>query len=72
MVGQPDPLILKLIQRLHHDDVPTRRNAAGALRLHGERAVQAIPELMRLLADEDPTVRTEARRALNRITQAVA
>jgi HEAT repeat protein len=73
MMGQPDQLIGKLIQMLHDPDVATRRNAAGALRLHGERAVYAIPDLMRLLeTDEDETVRDEARRALNRLARAVA
>jgi HEAT repeat protein len=72
MMGQPDSLIGKLIQRLHHPDVATRRNAAGALRLHGPRAVHAIPALTHLLEDDDETVRDEARRALDRLTRAVA
>ncbi len=59
-----DPLIQKLIAKLQHHDPITRRNAAGALRLHGQRAVAAIPELRRLLADEDPRVRDEAQHAL--------
>jgi HEAT repeat protein len=72
MAAQPDPLISKLIQRLNHPDVVTRRNAAGALRLHGERAACALPELMRLLRDEDPSVRCEARRAVDGLGRAVA
>ena len=72
MVDQPDPLVAKLIQRLHGADPVARRNAAGALRLHGERAVSAISELSRLLADEDAKVRAEAQRALFRLRQAAA
>ena len=72
MASPSDPLIARLIQRLADADAITRRNAAGALRLHGERAVEAIPELMRLLEDEDCTVRAEARRALDRLHRAVA
>lgn len=60
-----DPLIAKLIAKLNHEDPITRRNAAGALRLHGQRAVAAIPELKRLLTDSDPRVRHEAEHALN-------
>jgi HEAT repeat protein len=67
-----DPLIRKLIERLHHDDPLTRRNAAAALRLHGRRAVAAIPELTRLLADQDFRVRSEASRALDRLRAAAA
>ena len=72
MVDQPDPLITTLVQRLHDADPVARRNAAGALRLHGERAVSAISELSRLLADEDAKVRVEAQRALDRLRQAAA
>lgn len=62
-----DPLIGGLIAKLRHHDPITRRNAAGSLRLHGSRAAAAIPELTRLLDDEDPRVRQEARRALDRL-----
>lgn len=62
-----DPLIQKLIAKLQHHDPIMRRNAAGALRLHGQRAVAAIPELRRLLADEDSRVRDEAQHALERL-----
>jgi len=65
-------LIQKLIERLDYDDPITRRNAAGALRLHGMRAAPAIPALTRLLDDENKQVRLEARRALDRLTARVA
>lgn len=67
-----DPLIQKLIARLRHEDPITRRNAAGSLRLHGRRATAAVGELAKLLADEDPSVRSEARRALKRLRTAAA
>ena len=72
MREQPDPLILKLIARLKDADPVARRNAAGALRLHGSRATAAIPELARLLSDEDPAVQAEAQRALSRLRTAAA
>jgi HEAT repeat protein len=72
MIQQPDPLIDKLIRRLHDADPSVRRNAGGSLRLHGARAVCAVSELSRLLADEDDTVRHEAQRALDRLRQAAA
>ena len=62
-----DRLIEKLIARLEDTDPATRRNAAGALRLHGPRAVSAIPALTKLLDDENPPVRKEAQRALARL-----
>ncbi len=62
-----DPLIEKLIARLRDRDPVARRNAAGALRLHGLRATPAINALGTLLTDEDPRVRLEARRALDRL-----
>ena len=72
MSQQPDRLISKLIDRLSDQDPITRRNAAGALRLHGSRAVTAIPALIRLLEDEDARVREEAERALTRLRTAAA
>ena len=72
MVGQSDSLIVKLVRQLHDDDPVARRNAAGALRLHGERAVCAISELSGLLVDEDAKVRAEARKALDRLRQVAA
>jgi HEAT repeat protein len=69
---QGDLLIQKLIERLGYDDPVARRNAAGALRLHGDRAVSAVPALERLLDDENPRVRNEARRALERLSLRVA
>lgn len=72
MVDQPDPLIGRLVQRLRDADPVVRRNAAGALRLHGKRAVGAILDLGGLLSDENDKVRAEAQRALNRLRQAAA
>jgi HEAT repeat protein len=72
MSPQPDLLICKLIQKLGDDDPRTRRNAAGALRLHGARAVIAIPALSTLLDDADPRVRQEAELALDRLRWAAA
>jgi HEAT repeat protein len=64
---QPDLLILKLIQKLSDSDPLTRRNAAGALRLQGSRAVAAIPALSALLTDQDMRVRNEAERAIDHL-----
>ena len=65
MTGQPDLLILKLIEKLGNADPIVRRNATGALRLQGLRAVTAIPAIAALLTDEDPRVRCEAERAID-------
>jgi HEAT repeat protein len=70
MMPQPDLLILKLIEKLSDSDPRTRRNAAGALRLHGMRAIAAIPALAALLGDENTLVRMEAERALDRLRAA--
>jgi len=67
-----DALIHKLIEKLSDADPVNRRNAAGALRLHGPRAVVAIPALTTLLSDEDPGVRREAERALVRLRSIAA
>jgi HEAT repeat protein len=67
MSAKPDLLILKLIEKLSAPDPITRRNAAGALRLHGLRALPAVPALTALLEDEDARVRREAERALERL-----
>jgi HEAT repeat protein len=64
---QPDLLILKLIEKLSDADPITRRNAAGALRLQGLRAIAAIPAISALLTDEDPRVRSEAERAIDHL-----
>jgi hypothetical protein len=66
-VKQPDLLILKLIEKLGDADPITRRNAAGALRLQGARAVAAIPAISVLLTDQDARVRTEAERAVDHL-----
>jgi len=67
-----DPLIRKLIVRMHDADPVVRLNAVGALRLHGPRAAGAIPALTALTADPDPKVRAEAQRALARLRQTAA
>jgi len=72
MAAQSDPLMQKLIQQLQDADARTRQIAAGALRFHGERAVGAIPELTRLLADDDLKVRAEAQQALDRLRRSAA
>lgn len=72
MTERPDPLIDKLIQRLRDQDPVVRRNAAAALRLHGPRAVAAIAELQKSLADEDARVRSEVQHALRRLRQLAA
>ena len=72
MAASLDPLIHKLILRMHDSDPVVRLNAVGALRLHGARAAGAIQELHTLTADPDPKVRAEARRALARLRQTAA
>jgi len=72
MVGQSDSLIDKLVQQLRDESPVARRNAAGALRLHGERAVCAISQLSELLADKDARVRAEASNALKILRRAAA
>ncbi|MFZ1936861.1 MAG: HEAT repeat domain-containing protein [Thermoguttaceae bacterium] len=72
ITGQPDLLIRKLIEKLSDADPITRRNAAGALRLQGFRAVAAIPAIAALLADQDPRVRREAERAVDDLRVAAA
>ncbi|HLA84152.1 MAG TPA: HEAT repeat domain-containing protein [Thermoguttaceae bacterium] len=62
-----DLLIERLIERLQDASPLNRRNAAGALRLHGERAASAVPAITQLLDDPSPMVRAEARRALERL-----
>lgn len=65
--AQPDLLIRKLIEKLRDSDRRTRRNAAGALGMHGARALEAIPELSALLSDSDPEVRATAERTLDHL-----
>ena len=60
-------VIAKVVARLHDQDPRVRRNAVGVLRLNGRPAVVAIPELQKLLRDEDPLVRNEARRTLDEL-----
>jgi HEAT repeat protein len=72
MSKKPDLLILKLMQKLGDIDPLVRRNAAGALRLQGSRAVAAIPALSALLTDQDSRVRNEAERAIDHLRLAAA
>ncbi len=73
MTNQDDGLIFKLVQGLDAPDEMTRKNAVGALRLHGERAAGTIPAIARLLDRErDPQVQAEAERALAHLRQYVA
>ena len=67
MPKRPDLLILKLVEKLGDANPITRRNAAGALRLQGSRAVDAISALSTLLEDEDIRVRREAERAIDHL-----
>jgi HEAT repeat protein len=67
MTEQPDLLILKLIEKLGDANPIIRRNAAGALRLQGARAVAAIPAILNLLSDHDLRVRNEAERAIDHL-----
>jgi hypothetical protein len=60
-------LISKLIEKLRDANPITRRNAAGALRLQGARAVPAMSAIAALLTDQDQRVRTEAERALDHL-----
>jgi HEAT repeat protein len=64
MAGQPDLLVLKLMEKLADRDPRIRRNATGALRMQGTKAVPAIAAISRLTEDEDPCVRREAERTL--------
>ena len=73
MTSQDDGLIIKLVQGLNAPDQMTRKNAVGALRLHGQRAASTIPAIARLLDREsDPQVQAEAQRALQHLQQYVA
>jgi HEAT repeat protein len=69
---QPDLLIEKLIEKLRDQNPIIRRNAAGALRLQGARAKSALHALLPLLDDEDPRVRAEAERAIERLRDIAA
>jgi HEAT repeat protein len=66
---EPDlMLVRKLVEKLSDKDPRVRRNAAGALRMQGIKAVEAVPAITRLLDDEDPRVRREAEQAIEQIT----
>lgn len=73
MTSPDDGLIFKLVQGLNAPDHMTRKNAVGALRLHGPRAAGTIPAIAQLLGRErDPEVQAEAERALAHLQQYVA
>ncbi|HEY4761095.1 MAG TPA: HEAT repeat domain-containing protein [Thermoguttaceae bacterium] len=65
---EPDLLVRKLIEKLSDKDPRVRRNATGALRMQGAKAVAALPAISRLLKDEDPRVRREAERAVEELS----
>jgi HEAT repeat protein len=67
MMARKDLLIEKLIEKLQDVNPIIRRNAAGALRLNGARALLALPALTNLMSDEDPRVRGEATQAVNHL-----
>jgi HEAT repeat protein len=67
-----DPLIQKLMEKLNDSNPIIRRNAAGALRLQGARAVCALPAIAALLTDQDSRVRNEAERAVAHLRLGVA
>jgi hypothetical protein len=67
-----DAVIQRLVLLLRSGDPATRRNAAGALRLNGARALPALSELTHLLDDDDPLVQHEARRAIERLRTVAA
>jgi HEAT repeat protein len=72
MNQQVDPIVLRLVKQLDDPDPRHRQNALGSLRLNGLKAVDAIPEIARLLNDNDPEVRMEAQRAIDRLCRSVA
>jgi hypothetical protein len=55
------------MEKLTDRDPRTRRNAVGALRMHGARARCAASALAALLTDENAVVRLEAERALDHL-----
>jgi HEAT repeat protein len=72
MSPQPDLLIRKLIEKLRDRDPRTRRCAAGALGLNGQRALTAVPALAALLNDEDSRVRMEVEKVLDHLRMVTA
>jgi HEAT repeats len=73
MANQNNELIIKLVQELNAPNQMARKNAIGALRLHGKRATTAIPAIAQLLDREaDPQVKAEAQRALQSLRRYVA
>ena len=72
MPVKPDLLVLKLMEKLADRDPRIRRNATGALRMQGWKAVPALAAISRLTEDEDPWVRREAERTLEELRPAPA
>ena len=57
-------MIDKLTEKLRDKDPAVRRMAVGALRMHGSRALAALPTLLELMTDEDRAVQMEAERTV--------
>ncbi len=53
--------------QLQDKDVTARRRAAGALAVHGPKALPAVPDLLAALSDKDPDVVQRVRHALFRV-----
>lgn len=69
-VQPPDPtdeIVRAQITNLENPDYTVRRCAARALGRIGPRAMKAVPFLLPMLEDAEPTVRDAARLALDRI-----
>lgn len=72
MVSASDPIMQRILQRLHDPDPVARRNAVAALRLNGARSAAIVSALTPLLEDGDQRVRCEARRTLDLLRSAAA
>jgi HEAT repeat protein len=72
-IGTPNAIMAvvdvvpSMIQELQHQDKWVVRNAVKALGFVGEGAVDAVPDLKRLLEDENTFVRANAAWALKQI-----
>src|SRR5258708_31270445 len=60
------------MEGLHDSSKEGRYNAAGALWNLGEAARPAVPELIKRLGDDDPSVRVQAAGALDNLDTAAA
>lgn len=67
-----DLTIQQLIHDLNHDDITVRIHAATLLGWRGEEAVEAVPALIEMLADEDPRDRRLAALTLGNIGPAAS